>query len=94
MTNVSLIDPAAATGTVADQPGQIQSAFGVVPNVFRAVANSPAALSLDVGFVSARRGDRGRRRPRTAGRLPRRTPDPRGLTNGWGGFGARPVVSS
>lgn len=38
----------AATAPAASQPllAQIQSAFGATPNMFRAVANSPAALQL------------------------------------------------
>lgn len=45
MTRVNLIDPAAATPAkpVLDQ---IKAAFGATPNMFRAVANSPAALSM------------------------------------------------
>ncbi len=53
MANVNLIDPAAATGTVADQLGQIKGAFGMVPNMFRAVANSPAALASMWGSFGA-----------------------------------------
>lgn len=45
MTRITLIDPANATGQTAEQISQIKSAFGTVPNMFRAVANSPAALS-------------------------------------------------
>ncbi len=52
MADVNLIDPAAATGTVADQLGQIKAAFGVMPNIFRAVANSPAAASCSDGVCA------------------------------------------
>jgi uncharacterized peroxidase-related enzyme len=45
MTRVTLIDPSIATGPVAQQFEQVKAAFGVVPNMFKAVANSPAALS-------------------------------------------------
>lgn len=45
MTRITLIDPASATGDVADTLAQVKSAFGVVPNMFKAVANSHAALS-------------------------------------------------
>ncbi|MEB4614088.1 carboxymuconolactone decarboxylase family protein [Leucobacter sp. M11] len=45
MTRVPLIDPAAAQPAVAATLGKIESAFGgVIPNMFRATANSPAAL--------------------------------------------------
>ena len=45
MPNVPLVDREAATGPVKDQLEQIGSAFGAVPAMFRAVANSPAALT-------------------------------------------------
>jgi uncharacterized peroxidase-related enzyme len=45
MTRITLIDPSNATGPVAQQLDQVKSAFGVVPNMFKAVANSPAALA-------------------------------------------------
>ncbi|NSY20172.1 carboxymuconolactone decarboxylase family protein [Neorhizobium sp. AL 9.2.2] len=45
MTRITLIDPSNATTEVAAQLGQIRDAFGVVPNMFKAVANSPAALN-------------------------------------------------
>lgn len=45
MPNVPLIDRDAATGPVKEQLDQIASAFGGVPAMFRAVANSPAALT-------------------------------------------------
>jgi uncharacterized peroxidase-related enzyme len=44
MSRVSLVDPANATGARAELLGRVQSAFGATPNMFRAVANSPAAL--------------------------------------------------
>lgn len=53
MSHVSLID---ATLTSADRAAvlsQIQQAFGTVPNMFRAVANSPAALRSMWGSFAA-----------------------------------------
>lgn len=44
MSRVPLIDPARADGAVRAQLDRIAGAFGTVPNMFRAVANSPAAL--------------------------------------------------
>jgi uncharacterized peroxidase-related enzyme len=44
MSRISLIDPAATTPERAALLGQIRQAFGTVPNMFRAVAHSPAAL--------------------------------------------------
>lgn len=45
MPNVPLIDRENATGPVKEQLEQIGAAFGAVPAMFRAVANSPAALT-------------------------------------------------
>jgi uncharacterized peroxidase-related enzyme len=45
MPNVPLIDRDAATSPVQEQLDQIGAAFGAVPAMFRAVANSPAALT-------------------------------------------------
>ncbi|MGV6876643.1 carboxymuconolactone decarboxylase family protein [Pseudochelatococcus sp. B33] len=53
MTRITLIDPKEATGTVGDQLGQIKSAFGFVPNMFKAAANSPAALASVWGSFGA-----------------------------------------
>jgi uncharacterized peroxidase-related enzyme len=65
MTHVTLIDRDTATGSVRTQLDQIHGAFGVTPNMFRAVANSPAALShmwgafgaLSTGKIGARLGE-------------------------------------
>ncbi|MBB6488638.1 carboxymuconolactone decarboxylase family protein [Rhizobium lusitanum] len=65
MSRITLIDPASATGMVGDQLQQINGAFGVVPNMFKAVANSPAALAsmwgsfgaLGGGKISAKLGE-------------------------------------
>ncbi len=45
MTRITLIDPQNATGTTSVQLAEIKAAFGIVPNMFKAVANSPAALA-------------------------------------------------
>lgn len=45
MPLVPLVDRESTTGPVREQLDQIQAAFGGVPAMFRAVANSPAALS-------------------------------------------------
>lgn len=44
MTIVPLIERASTSGPVRDQLDQIHTAFGTVPAMFAAVANSPAAL--------------------------------------------------
>ena len=53
MTRVTLIDPANATGAVSEHLGQIESAFGMVPNMFKTAANSPAALASPWGSFGA-----------------------------------------
>jgi uncharacterized peroxidase-related enzyme len=45
MSTVPLVERESATGSVKDQLDQINAAFGTVPAMFRAVANSPAALT-------------------------------------------------
>lgn len=44
IARVPLVDRTAATGSVRTVLDQIHGAFGATPNMFRAVANSPAAL--------------------------------------------------
>ncbi|WP_117194467.1 carboxymuconolactone decarboxylase family protein [Rhizobium terrae] len=58
MSRITLIEPSSATGHVGEQLGQIRSAFGVVPNMFKAVANSPAALASMWGSFGALGGGR------------------------------------
>ncbi len=53
MTRITLIDPTNATGAVGEHLAQIKSAFGIVPNMFKAVANSPAALASLWGSFGA-----------------------------------------
>ncbi len=45
MARVELIDPKTTTGDRQAVLDQIATAFGATPAMFRAVANSPAALS-------------------------------------------------
>lgn len=45
MSHIPLIESESATGAVKEQLDQIHAAFGTVPAMFRAVANSPAALT-------------------------------------------------
>lgn len=58
MTRITLIDPHNATGTTGAQLAEITAAFGVVPNMFKAVANSPAALASMWGSFGALGGGR------------------------------------
>ncbi|WP_337002002.1 MULTISPECIES: carboxymuconolactone decarboxylase family protein [unclassified Microbacterium] len=53
MPNVPLIDRDNTTGNVKDQLDQIAATFGGVPAMFRAVANSPAALTSMWGAFGA-----------------------------------------
>ncbi|PVE97966.1 peroxidase-related enzyme [Microbacterium sp. TPD7012] len=53
MPNVPLVDRAATTGSVKEHLDQITSAFGTVPAMFKAVANSPAALASMWGSFGA-----------------------------------------
>jgi hypothetical protein len=53
MTRFTLTDPASATGQTAEQLAQIKGAFGMVPNMFKAAAASPAALTSLWGSFGA-----------------------------------------
>ncbi len=53
MTRIPLIDPATASGPRKTLLDQIQAAFGATPNMFRAVAHSPAALASMWGAFGA-----------------------------------------
>ncbi len=53
MSRITLIDPANATGQTSEQLAQIKGAFGMVPNMFKAAANSPAALTSLWGAFGA-----------------------------------------
>lgn len=53
MSRVNLVDPAVATAANAQTFAQIERAMGGVPNMFRAVANSPAALQSMWGSFAA-----------------------------------------
>ncbi|HRD77678.1 MAG TPA: peroxidase-related enzyme [Hyphomicrobiaceae bacterium] len=53
MSHVNLVDPASANAAVKPTFDQIKTAFGVVPNMFKTVANSPAALQSMWGSFGA-----------------------------------------
>lgn len=53
MAYVNLIDPASSSAAVKPALDQIKGAFGVVPNMFKAVANSSAALNSMWGSFGA-----------------------------------------
>lgn len=53
MSRINLVDAATATGATAQALSDIKGAFGVVPNMFKAVANSPAALASMWGSFGA-----------------------------------------
>ena len=58
MSRITLIVPAEATGSVEQNFAEIKSAFGVVPNMFKAVGNSPAALASLWGSFASLGGGR------------------------------------
>jgi uncharacterized peroxidase-related enzyme len=58
MARVNLVEPASASGESAALLKDIHRAFGVTPNMFRAVANSPAALKSMWGAFGALGGGR------------------------------------
>lgn len=53
MSRIELVSPTTAQGASAELLGEVKGAFGVVPNMFRAVANSPAALASMWGAFGA-----------------------------------------
>ena len=53
MTRISLINPHETSADRSALLQQIHGAFGAVPNMFRAVANSPAALASMWGSFGA-----------------------------------------
>ncbi|NKX90342.1 carboxymuconolactone decarboxylase family protein [Nocardia coubleae] len=53
MSRVNLIDPANATGAAAEQLAATRTTMGVVPNMAKALANSPAALRGFLGIFGA-----------------------------------------
>jgi uncharacterized peroxidase-related enzyme len=53
MSRIELVNPSQASAQTAPVLDQIHGAFGTVPNMFRAVANSPAALNSMWGSFGA-----------------------------------------
>ncbi len=53
MSRINLVNPADAAGDANVILSEIEGAFGVVPNMFKAVANSPAALKSMWGSFGA-----------------------------------------
>ncbi|MEG0181933.1 MAG: carboxymuconolactone decarboxylase family protein [Stenotrophomonas sp.] len=58
MSRISLIDPNATTPDRQSLLGEVHAAFGATPAMFRAVANSPAALKSMWGSFGALGGGR------------------------------------
>jgi AhpD family alkylhydroperoxidase len=66
MPRVNLVDPATAIGAAKPLLDEIKGAFSTTPNMFRAVANSPAALksmwgafgALGAGTIGAKLGEK------------------------------------
>lgn len=53
MNRIAQLDPSQATGKTQQLFNGVQAKLGVVPNLFRVVGNSPAALEAYLGFSSA-----------------------------------------
>jgi uncharacterized peroxidase-related enzyme len=53
MSRIALVTPATTEGQAGQLLAQIHGAFGATPNMFRAVANSPAALQSMWGSFAA-----------------------------------------
>jgi uncharacterized peroxidase-related enzyme len=53
MPHITLANPESASGLQKELFTQINGAFGVVPNMFKAIGNSPAALQAMFGFFGA-----------------------------------------
>ncbi len=53
MNRIPLVDPAAAEGKTKDLLDGVKSKIGMVPNIYRAVGNSPAALEGLLGLSGA-----------------------------------------
>jgi uncharacterized peroxidase-related enzyme len=53
MTHITLANPDQSGGLQKDLFTQIHGAFGAVPNMFKAIGNSPAALQAMFGFFGA-----------------------------------------
>jgi uncharacterized peroxidase-related enzyme len=53
MSRIKPVDPAKATGPAKEMLDAIQKKMGKVPNIFRAMANSPAALGVYLGAAEA-----------------------------------------
>src|SRR5580692_10811327 len=56
MSRIQQIDPATATGKAKQLLDAVQSHLGIVPNLMRVLANSPAALEGYLNFSGALAG--------------------------------------
>ena len=56
MSRLNTIDPSTATGKAKDLLGAVKSKLGIVPNMTRVMANSPAVLESYLGFSGALAG--------------------------------------
>lgn len=53
MSRLPLVDPDTATGPAGDLLAAVRKSFGAVPNMFKAMANSPALLEGYLGLSAA-----------------------------------------
>ena len=56
MNQLNVIDPDTATGKAKELLDAVQAKLGMVPNLMRALANSPAALEVYLGFGALDKG--------------------------------------
>lgn len=56
MNQLNLINPETATGKAKELLDAVQAKIGMVPNLMRALANSPAALEVYLGFGALDQG--------------------------------------
>ncbi|WP_407050947.1 carboxymuconolactone decarboxylase family protein [Methyloraptor flagellatus] len=58
MSRIPALDPAAVQGKAGDLLGAVQKSLGLTPNLFRVLANAPAALEGVLGLNGALSGGR------------------------------------
>ena len=56
MNRITQLDPSTATGKTRQLFDGVQAKLGIVPNLFRVLGNSPAALDAYLGFSGALAG--------------------------------------
>ena len=81
MARLTQISPEAASGRARELLDAVKDRLGLVPNMTRAMANSPAALDGYLQLSGAL--GKGTLPARSASRSPWRSPRPTGATTAW-----------